>query len=451
MVRHNLPEAMVMISVSPPVPAENSVFAAFIGLDWGDQKHDVVVYDQRGGRPQHRELVQTPEAIEEWACALRERFGGRPIAVCFEQSRAGIAYALLKYDFLVLFPLPPSRLASYRDSFSNSGAKDDPSDAALLVDYLLRHRDQLRVWRPDTAATREIQLLAEARRDAVDQRTRLSNQLTAVLKRYFPQAIALVGNDVDCPLAADFLRKWPTLTAVKAASPATLRKFYYAHHSRNEERITERLALVKSAIPLTEDTALIQAGVLQLQCLVEQLRSLIRAIHRYDARLHELMEQHPDARLFRGLPGAGPALAPRLLAAFGSDRERFKSAAEVQTFSGVAPVTRRSGKQCTIHRRWACPKFMLQTFHEFAGCSCKRSVWARAFYLQQRAGGKGHHAALRSLAFKWIRILYQCWKTGTPYSEAHYLESLRRHNAPLLAFVATDPENKPSVNTESNA
>jgi hypothetical protein len=78
------------------------------------------------------------------------RFGGRPIAVCFEQSRGGIAYALLKYDFLVLFPLPPARLASYRESFSNSGAKDDPTDAALLVDYLLRHRDQLRVWQPDT-------------------------------------------------------------------------------------------------------------------------------------------------------------------------------------------------------------------------------------------------------------------------------------------------------------
>jgi hypothetical protein len=112
--------------------------------------------------------------------------------------------------------LPPARLASYRESFSNSGAKDDPTDAALLVDYLLRHRDQLRVWQPDTPATREVQLLAEARRDAVDQRTRLSNQLTAVLKRYYPQALVLVGFDVDTPLACDFLAKWPTLAAVQA-------------------------------------------------------------------------------------------------------------------------------------------------------------------------------------------------------------------------------------------
>jgi transposase len=424
-----------MITVSQPVPPEDSVFAAFIGLDWADQKHDLVLYDQRSGKPEYRELIQTPEAIDEWACSLRQRFGGQPIAVCFEQSRGGIAYALLKYDFLVLFPLPPARLASYRESFSNSGAKDDPTDAALLVDYLLRHRDQLRVWQPDTPATRELQLLAEARRDAVDQRTRLSNQLTAVLKRYFPQAVALVGGDVARPLACDFLSKWPTLAAVQAAAPATLRKFYYAHHSRNEERITERLQLVKSAIPLTNDQALIQAGVLQVQCLVGQLRALTKAIEKYEARLSGLMDQHPDAALFLALPGAGPALAPRLLVAFGTDRERFQSAAELQSLAGVAPVTKRSGKQCQVHRRWACPKFLLQTFHEFAHCSCKRSTWAKAFYLQQRSRGTGHHAALRTLAFKWIRILFCCWKTRTPYSEERYLESLHHRNAPLLAFL----------------
>lgn len=425
-----------MINVSPPVSSEHSVFAAFIGLDWGDRKHDVVLCDQRGGKPEHRELIQTPEAIDEWACSLRERFGGQPIAVCFEQSRAGIAYALLKYDFLVLFPLPPTRLARYRESFTNSGAKDDPTDAALLADYLLRHRDQLRVWKPDSPATRELQLLSEARRDAVDLRTRLSNRLTAVLKRYFPQAVALVGDDVDRLLGCDFLSKWPTLAAVQAAAPATLRKFYYAHGSRNEERIAERLQLVKSAISLTTDRALIQAGVLQVQCLVGQLRALLKAIEKYEARLSELMDEHPDAALFRTLPGAGPALAPRLLVAFGTDRERFQSAAELQSLSGVAPVTKRSGKQCHVHRRWACPRFLLQTFHEFAHCSCKRSTWAKAFYLQKRSAGKGHHAALRSLAFKWIRILFRCWKTKIPYSEERYLESLRRRNAPLLPFLA---------------
>src|SRR5919108_1018336 len=129
-----------MITAAPPVAPDASVFAAFVGLDWADQKHDLMLYDARGGLPEHGVLTHTPEAIDQWACALRQRFGGRPVAVCFEQSRGAIAYALLKYDFLTLFPLSPARLAAYRESFSNSGAKDDPSDAALLLDYVLRHR-----------------------------------------------------------------------------------------------------------------------------------------------------------------------------------------------------------------------------------------------------------------------------------------------------------------------
>jgi transposase len=426
-----------MIAVSEAVSPEASVFAAFVGLDWADQKHDLVLYDPRSGAPEHLQLPHSPETIDEWAGSLRQRFEGRPVAICFEQTRGAIAYALLKYDFLVLFPLPPARLAKYRESFSTSGAKDDPTDAALLVDYLLRHRDQLRVWRPDTPATRELLLLAEARRDAVNQKTRLSNQLTDVLKRYFPQALVLVGQDVDTPLACDFLAKWPTLAAVQAAAPAQLRKFYYAHYCRQEERLALRLALAKSAIPLTNDAALIQAGTLQVQCLVAQIRVLRKTIQKYEARLQELMDQHPDAALFRALPGAGHALAPRLLAAFGTDRERFQSAAELQMLSGVAPVTKRSGKRHIVQRRWACPKFLLQTFHEFANCSCKRSTWAKAFYLQQRATGKGHHAALRTLAFKWIRVLFRCWKSNTSYSEERYLESLRLRKAPLLAFLPT--------------
>lgn len=426
-----------MIAASPPLAPDASLFAAFVGLDWADQKHDLMLYDARGGLPEHVVLAHTPEAIDQWAGELRQRFGGRPVAVCFEQSRGAIAYALLKYDFLTLFPLPPARLAAYRESFSNSGAKDDPSDAALLLDYVLRHRDQLRVWQPDTPATRELQLLAEARRDAVDQRTRLSNQLTAVLKQYFPQALTLVGSDVDTPLAAAFLSKWPSLAAVQRAAPATLRNFYYAHHCRREERIAERLQVVQSAVPLTNDRALIQAGSLRVQCLVGQLRALHKAIQKYEQRLSQLMDEHPDAALFMALPGAGPALAPRLLVAFGTDRQRFQKSSELQSLSGIAPVTKRSGKRCTVHRRWACPKFLLQTFHEFANCSRKKSAWAQAYYDLQRARGKGHHTSVRALAFKWIRILFRCWKTRIPYCEERYLSSLRTRAAPLLAFLPT--------------
>jgi len=187
--------------------------------------------------------------------------------------------------------------------------------------------------------------------DAVDQRTRLSNQLTAVLKRYFPQAIVLVGHDVDRPLACDFLSKWPTLAAVQAAAPATLRKFYYAHHCRHEERIVQRLELVRSAIPLTTDAALIQTGVLQVHCLIGQLRALAKAIQKYEQRLSQLMDEHPDAALFLALipipdfstPLAGMAdsLAMRIPA---------KSVGFGLYFEEYKPETKRG---CMISERYA--------------------------------------------------------------------------------------------------
>src|SRR5690606_14120195 len=111
--------------------------------------------------------------------------------------------------FIVLFPLPPAQLASYRKTFRSSGAKDDPTDAALLLDSLLRHRDQLRVWQPDAPLTRKLRLLAEWRRDAVDHRTRLTNQLSAALKLYFPQSLQLVGYELYVELTCAFLLKWP--------------------------------------------------------------------------------------------------------------------------------------------------------------------------------------------------------------------------------------------------
>jgi transposase len=144
----------------------------------------------------------------------------------------------------------------------------------------------------------------------------------------------------------------------------------------------------------------------------------------------------PDYALFDSLPGAGEVMVPRLIAAFGTKRERFSSANQVQSFSGIAPVKEASGRSEWIHMRWACPKFLRQTFHEWAGHSIPHSEWARAYYYQQLAKGNGHHAAVRSLAAKWIRIVYRCWVNRTPYDEQIYLKSLRLHGSPLAAMIA---------------
>jgi len=135
---------------------------------------------------------------------------------------------------------------------------------------------------------------------------------------------------------------------------------------------------------------------------------------------------------FRKAAPTAAAGFPAPSSARGEDRERFHSAAEVQRYSGIAPVTERSGNTSWVHWRWACSNFVRQTFVEWAEKTVYHSFWAGAYYRQQRSKGANHHTAVRALAFKWIRILYRCWKSRTPYNESLYLKALQRRGSSLL-------------------
>ena len=171
--------------------------------------------------------------------------------------------------------------------------------------------------------------------------------------------------------------------------------------------------------------------------LVDQLETMLECLDHFDEEIAALVPQHPDHELFETLPGAGPVFTPRLMVAFGEQRERFNNAAEVQECTGIAPVTERSGQQYWIHWRWQCSTFLRQTFVEWAAQTINKSYWAGLYYHQQRARGCSYQAALRALAFKWIRILYRCWKTRTPYDEARYLKALQERGSPLLKMAET--------------
>ncbi len=420
--------------------AEQQEFGAYIGLDWADRTHVISLRGTDSGKVEHYQLVHKPEALAEWVSDLQRRFPGQRVAVALEQARGAVVHALMGYDFLVLYPVNPKTLAKYREAFSPSGAKDDPTDADLLLELVTLHRDKLRAWLPDDELTRTITLLVEYRRQLVATQTSLSNRLTSLLKLYYPQALAWAG-ELTTVQACDFLQRWPTLAQVQQAPPAKLRQFYLAHGCRKADVIEQRLQEIKLAQPLTRDGAVITASVLMVQATTTQLRPLMEAIARMEKQIGELFSQHADHDLFSSFPGAGPVLAPRLLAALGADRGRFAAATEVQQLSGIAPVMERSGKTCWVHRRWACPKFVRQSFHEFAGQSIRWSTWARAFYDQQRQRGHGHHAAVRSLAYRWIRIIYRCWQMRVPYCEQTYCRALQRRQSPLARVLAAPMQN----------
>jgi transposase len=425
------------MSDSLPTVTTEREWAAFAAIDWADQKHFWRLVPAGSQHAEQGELENTPEAVEVWATTLQQRFGGRPIALCLEQKRGAIVYMLTKYAHLVLFPVHPTTAARYRETFCTSGAKDDPSDTASLLDLLLRHPERLTPLQPDTTETRLLQFLVERRRQIVDEKTRQKNRLTDCLKLYFPQLLRWF-DDVSGPLVEALLERWPGLEQLQRSHPGTLRKFFHQQNCRGEELIEERIRAIYQAIPATRDAAVLEAGAITARGLVALLTTLRGNIAELDRRIAQLVASHPDAALFDSLPGAGPALVPRLIVAFGTRRERYDSAYQMQCYSGIAPVKAASGNTQRVHIRRACPKFLRQTFHEFASHSIGQSEWARDYYQFQRDNHKAHQAAVRALAYKWIRIIFRCWKDGKLYDEQVHLQSLRRRSSllgPALAGV----------------
>ncbi|MCH7685979.1 MAG: IS110 family transposase [Planctomycetes bacterium] len=406
--------------------------AVVVGIDWADQEHVVCIIDQNG-RSQIETLKQSPEAIDAWVAELSRRFPGTTIAIALEQSKGALIHALMKYEHLVLYPINPKQLSRYRDAIHPSGSKNDPGDAKLLAWFLKRHAEQLRPWNPDTEATRKLARYTEIRRKIVGERQRLAQQLGSLLKGYFPLMKELFSRKL--PLMTAVIKRWPSLTQLKRVHPKTLRTFLKENGIRNQDKQTQVIEAVRAAVPLTRDKAIIEPNAVYAQMLARQIQDLSNTIEQLEADIATAVAAHPDEKIFRALPGAGDALVPRLIAAFGSDRDRYDSAEEIQCYSGIAPVTRQSGKTRHVSRRYACPKFLKQTFHEFADHSRKWSPWSAAFYRQKREAGCKHQAAVRALAFKWIRIMFRLWKTNSIYDEALYIEQLKKRNSPLVKFI----------------
>ena len=421
----------------------------WIGLDWADQKHLLVVRLPGTAAPTRHILEQKPEAMEEFFLKLRAQHPQAALGVCLEQSRGPVVYALMKYDFVTIYPVNPRSLADFRRAFTVSGAKSDPRDADLLCELGAKHHDRLRPLRPEEPCTRQLRLLVEARRNFVDDRTALGLQLVAALKCYYPLVLELFADDPCSAMALEFLRRWPNLQKLKSAKTTVLRAFFYKHNSRSEEKIQARLHLITGAVALTTDPAIIQPFALKVVCLAKQILVADASIAQFDASIQTTFAQHSQAALFQELPGAGAVLAPRLAALFGTQREQWTDASQFQRWTGVAPVTKQSGNTSAVLFRRARPFFLHQTMVEFAKSSLKFCAWARLLFEHQRSKGKSIFAAIRSVAFKWLRILFRCWKNNVAYDENHYLLGLQKRGIKLYESLYPAPQpqtNAPAPN-----
>jgi len=402
---------------------------AWIGFDWGYSKHAYALRD-RSGKQTQGTLEASPEQLHSWLAQLQPKYNN--LALAIEGTPASVMAVLAQYPSITVYPINPASSERFRKAFVPSGAKDDLPDAQVLLDMVYTHADKFRAWEAPDQLTHKLNKLVQARREMVDRRTRTLQRLTSLLRDYYPQALELV-HSLSGPLALEFLERWPDLISLKAARPGTIKTFYYKHNVRSAQLVEQRLKRIKEARALTTDEAIVSVAVLQVQELIAELAVFHKHIPKLDKAIEQTFQQHPDAHLFRDLPGAGKQMAPRLCAAFGTDRQCFPDAASFQKHAGVVPVIEKSGQQCWVHWRWNAPAFLRQSLVEWAGLSILWSAWAKRYYDKAKASKKKHSVILRALAAKWVRILWKCWTTQTPYNEELYLKALAEKNSPYAA------------------
>ncbi len=415
-------------------------YVAYIGIDWADRKHDIALYDCASGTWQESVIQTRPQDLLDWVNQLRARYGEGKIAVAMEQKRGPLLYALCQYDSLVLFPVNPRTVANYRKAFQPSRAKSDPVDARLLVELMQKHPDKLECWVAGCPQTRALRQWVESRRMLVGEKVRLTNRITASLKSYFPQVLDWF-EDKDTLVFCEFIEQFSQVQTAQAATPQQLTQFFHTHKVTRKSAIARRIQQIQAAgVPLTTDEAIVVPAQALTRALIALLKVILHQLADFNAKIAALFETLPDAELFSSLPGAGPYLAPRLLVAFGAERNRFSSAQAFMSYVGIAPVKEESGKKRWVHWRWSCPIFLRQTFVEWVNQARRFSPWSQAFYLQQKRSGKSHQKAIRALAYKWGRILWRCWQSNTAYDEEKYLAALIRKKSPLIKLLGADSQ-----------
>lgn len=225
-----------------------------------------------------------------------------------EQSRGALVYALMFRENVLLYPVNPKQLASYRESYPGGG-KNDPTDAMYLARMLCERITTLKPWQPDDESTRLIANLSQQRRKIVNNQTKLRLRLKALLKSYFPVVLELFGKNHQLPLLLSVLSRWPDPRKLRRADRRLICRVLSEHGIRNEQRQKETIEYLRAAPLLTRDDATITPSAMAVTLLANQIQQGQKTIEEFDAAIAEAMAQHPDAHLFTKLRGAGDALA----------------------------------------------------------------------------------------------------------------------------------------------
>jgi transposase len=385
---------------------------SYVGLDWASQAHDITVIDDVGGV---LERWAFPHTEAGWVKALhRLRRHGEPgdLPVIIERTSGLVVDRLLEAGHPVV-PVHPTSFHAARPRWGASGAKSDPGDSYKLADYLRTDGHRLRRLEPTDPGLRELQALVRLRDDQVRTRTAVINQLTATLDAHWPGPRDLFQS-LASQIALAFLTDYPTPYAAAHLGEARMAAFCRRHSYRGGKSPAELLARLRAApvapIGLPEATLSAITGA-----QVQLLRALQKAITGIEDLIADRVTAHPRARLLEQLPGVGMINLAQLLAEVGPILDRVDSAEQAATECGAAPVTKASGKTTGVYFRWAANTRARKAITSFAHNARLQSPWASKLYADARARGKHNPHAIRIVARAWIRVIWACWHTGTPY------------------------------------
>jgi transposase len=389
----------------------------FVGDDWAEDHHDVYLMNDTGDRLASRRLPEGLVGIGP----LHELIAGHAedpaqVVIGIETDRGLWVDALTAAGYQV-FAINPLAAARYRDRHHVSGAKSDPADARLLADLVRTDRHNHRPIAGDTPNSEAIKVLARAHQNLIWARTRHTNGLRSALREYYPAALEAFEDLADRDTLA-ILGRAPTPADARRLSLAKIRSaLKAAGRQRNLDTRALQIQEILRTEHLAAPAAVTAAFGASTRAAVGIIAELNHQISDLEAELATHFEAHPDADIYRSLPGLGVILGARVLGEFGDDPNRYTTAKCRKNYAGTSPLTIASGKKRAVLARHVRNRRLYDALDQWAFCALNNSPGARLFYNQRRAAGDLHHQALRALGNRLVGILHGCLHHHTAYDE----------------------------------
>lgn len=387
----------------------------FVGLDWGEQHHQVHALDGSGGTRLSQRVPHDRSGLERLRVALTALGEPHEVGVAVERRQGLLVDHLLAWGHPV-YPVNPKVAARAREGYRAAPVKSDVLDAFALADLLRRQAAAWRPLRPSSSTQAELQALVRDRERFVIEHRRLQHQLRAVLETYYPAATKLFSG-LDRAVTLAFLRRYPTPAEAERLTTHRLSRFL-ARQGYTGRTAPEVLVERIRAHAGTPDVGVDRARARAMLALVDFLEQVGGVLDDYTAAIAGVLERHPDAPLFASFPGTGLVTTATLIAEIGEDRTRFPSSGSLLAEAGLAPVTRQSGSSRRVGFRYAANHHLRAAFGQWMLTAIRISPWTRQTYDAARARGLSHSRAIRSVGGRWCRILWRCWLDRQAYDPA---------------------------------